>query len=92
MIARARVRVDWPLEGEEVSPRGGTILLASDAACVELAVDGGEWRPARPEGAGLWRHEWSGAEPGRHQVLARARLCPRSDWTVATRRFRAAGR
>lgn len=44
---------------------------APDAARVDVAVDGTEWRPGRFSG-GYWYHKWRGCREGAHSVRAQA--------------------
>jgi hypothetical protein len=64
-----RIAVDYPHEGEELTASGCAFLIDAPRA-VEIAVDGGEWRPCR-RGDGYWRHDWSCPAPGRHQAVVR---------------------
>jgi hypothetical protein len=84
--AAERIAVDFPQEGEVLDSSGCTFLIDAPARGVEIAIDGDEWRPCR-RGDGYWRHDWSRAEPGRHQAIVRCAGRPGGEPTIRVVRF-----
>lgn len=65
--------IDYPKEGELVSPGQYTFRLGTHPAAVsvEVSLDEGEFNPARESG-GYWWYDWRDYEPGPHKLTVRA--------------------
>lgn len=68
-----RVVLDYPRQGESIDSREYAVRVGApaDARTVEVAIDQGDWLACRPA-VGYWWYDWSGFEPGEHEVIARA--------------------
>jgi hypothetical protein len=68
-----RLEIDYPNEGERVSPAGYTFRVGAEErlAFAEISVDRGPWQPCR-QACGFWWYDWNGYAPGEHAVAARA--------------------
>lgn len=67
------VILDYPREGETVSPGAYAIRVA--AACdhkVEVSIDGGPWAECR-QSVGYFWYDWAPSAPGEHRIVARAK-------------------
>ena len=67
------VGLDYPREGETVSPGSYAIRIA--AACdhkVEVSIDGGPWAECR-QSVGYFWYDWEPSEAGEHRIVARAK-------------------
>jgi hypothetical protein len=65
--------LESPEEGELITRSHFSFRIsAEDAKQVCVSIDGGSWRPCRPE-AGLWRYDWVRFADGRHAVEAMMR-------------------
>lgn len=62
------------------------IAAAPSISCVDIAVDGGDWKPCR-EALGLWWCDWSGFEKGEHTMVARTRKSDGLSTNSAPRQF-----
>lgn len=81
------VIVDYPQEGERVSPGRYTLRIAADGADrVIVSIDEGQWQPAR-KAAGYWWYDWETSGMGPHQVEARAFRSGERPVTSEPRRF-----
>ena len=74
------VLVDFPLEGEKVSPGHYAIRLSAHGADeVELSIDGREWLACR-EAIGHHWYDWEPEPAGRRLIEARARRGAKGRW------------
>ena len=65
-------RIDFPREGEIIRSGTYTIRLGAPQEdwLVEISINGGVWLPCRAA-AGYWWYDWSGIEPGAHEIEGR---------------------
>lgn len=65
--------LDYPMQGEKIDSKDYTVRVGAPSGVkkVEVAIDQGSWRACRPA-VGYWWYDWSGFEPGEHEVVARA--------------------
>lgn len=49
---------------------------------VDVSINQGPWQPCR-RAVGYWWFDWSGFEPGEHEVVSRARA-KKGRWLVST--------
>lgn len=65
--------IDFPREGEQVRPGHYAVRIAAGGARrVEVAINGGEWQACRSSVGYFW-YDWRPEEPGRQELVARAR-------------------
>ena len=68
--AATRIAVEYPQEGEIITSSSYTFRIDGNAARVEIAIDGGDWRSCR-RSDDFWWFDWSDYDSGRHQAMVR---------------------
>lgn len=83
-----RASIDYPREEELVSSAQYTFRITAplNSEKVEVCVDGAPWQLCR-YAAGNWWHDWSGYQPGPHEVVARVLPFDSRNYILCTRRF-----
>lgn len=84
---KPRLAVDYPEEGEVIVSSRYTFCIDGAAARVEIAIDGGDWRPCR-RADDYWWYDWSDYDSGRHQAIVRAAARHGQDPSERVCRFR----
>lgn len=80
-----RIAVEYPQEGELITSPSYTFRIDGSLPRVEIAIDGGDWRPCR-RSDDYWWFDWSDYDSGRHQAIVRG--APRAGQEYATRTCR----
>jgi hypothetical protein len=65
------ISVEYPQEGELITSSSYTFRIDGGAPRVEIAIDGGDWRPCR-RSDDYWWFDWSDYDSGRHQAIVRS--------------------
>lgn len=75
VAVEAHVLMDYPKETEIIASRHYTLRFAAsdETRTVETSIDGGPWQECRKAGQYFW-FDWANYMPGRHEIVARARL------------------
>lgn len=70
----ARPVVDFPQQDERITSReyGMRVSTPEGAEEADVSINQGPWQPCR-RAVGHWWFDWSGFDPGEHEVIARAR-------------------
>jgi hypothetical protein len=84
--AASNIAVEYPQEGELITSQSYTFRIDGAAPRVEIAIDGGDWRPCR-RSDDYWWFDWSDYDSGRHQAIVRSAPRPGEDCVTRTRRF-----
>ena len=66
-----RIAVEYPQEGELITSPSYTFRIDGSGPRVEIAIDGGDWRPCR-RSDDYWWFDWSDYDSGRHQAIVRS--------------------
>ena len=83
--SEASVNIDYPKSGEIITvPKYTLRINAKGATRVEACIDDLPWTPCR-SAVGYWWYDWSGYNPGKHQINVRTY---RTDGTVVASALR----
>ena len=82
----ATIAVEYPQEGELITSSSYTFRIDGSAPRVEIAIDGGDWRPCR-RSDDYWWFDWSDYDSGRHQAIVRGAQRAGQELVAGTRRF-----
>lgn len=82
------VVINYPQETEVITFPDYTLRFGvSEAAGVEVSIDGGPWRACR-EALGYYWFDWGGYGSGHHEIRVRARLAHGGVEECGSRRLR----
>ena len=84
--AVTRISVEYPQEGELITSSSYTFRIDGSAPRVEIAIDGGDWRPCR-RSDDYWWFDWSDYDSGRHQAIVRSAQRTGLEFATRTCRF-----
>lgn len=89
VMNRELITVDYPEADERIGSSHYTIRLGlhADANRVEVSIDDSDWQPCR-QAVGYWWYDWSGYQPGSHEIVARVHLRDGHTFTTSPRQVR----